>query len=97
MTTLPAAQALSAASSRTEYEAALQLLRDASRTYYGDGDSVLDDVSYDQLRRSVQAWEQEHPAEVSPDSPTGLGGRGGGPRRGGAAPPPPPSRGKAVF
>ncbi|MEV6584135.1 NAD-dependent DNA ligase LigA [Streptomyces sp. NPDC051582] len=79
MTTLPAAQALSAASSRTEYEAALQLLRDASRTYYGDGDSVLDDVSYDQLRRSVQAWEQEHPAEVSPDSPTGLVADGAAP------------------
>lgn len=79
MTTLPAAQALSGASSRTEYEAALQLLRDASRTYYGDGDSVLDDVSYDQLRRSVQAWEQEHPAEVSPDSPTGLVADGAAP------------------
>ncbi|GGR81784.1 DNA ligase 2 [Streptomyces humidus] len=79
MTTLPAAQALSAASSRPEYEAALQLLRDASRTYYGDGDSVLDDVSYDQLRRSVQAWEQEHPAEVSPDSPTGLVADGAAP------------------
>ncbi len=79
MTTLPAAQALSAASSRTEYEAALQLLRDASQTYYGDGDSALDDVSYDQLRRSVQAWEQEHPAEVSPDSPTGLVADGAAP------------------
>ncbi|MFE9121451.1 NAD-dependent DNA ligase LigA [Streptomyces sp. NPDC007172] len=79
MTTLPAAQALSAASSRTEYEAALQLLRDASQTYYGDGDSALDDVSYDQLRRSVQDWEQEHPAEVSPDSPTGLVADGAAP------------------
>ncbi|MFD4609989.1 NAD-dependent DNA ligase LigA [Streptomyces sp. NPDC058440] len=72
MTTLPAAQTQSAVSNRTEYEAALQLLREASQAYYGDGDSVLDDASYDQLRRSVQAWEEENPAEVSPDSPTGL-------------------------
>ncbi|MFD8882073.1 NAD-dependent DNA ligase LigA [Streptomyces erythrochromogenes] len=79
MTTLPAAQAQSAVSSRTEYEAALQDLRDASRAYYGDGDSVLDDVSYDQLRRSVQAWEQENPAEVSPDSPIGLVADGAAP------------------
>ncbi|MGW7196164.1 hypothetical protein ACWGH9_08380, partial [Streptomyces chryseus] len=90
MTTLPAAQAQSAVSSRTEYEAALQLLRDASQAYYGDGDSALDDASYDQLRRSVLAWEQGNPAEVSPDSPTGLGGRGGGGARGRGGPPPPP-------
>ncbi|WP_327740554.1 NAD-dependent DNA ligase LigA (plasmid) [Streptomyces nojiriensis] len=79
MTTLPADQAQSAVSNRTEYEAALQVLRDASRAYYGDGDSVLDDVSYDQLRRSVQAWEQENPAEVSPDSPIGLVADGAAP------------------
>ncbi|WDN56172.1 NAD-dependent DNA ligase LigA [Streptomyces clavuligerus] len=79
MTTLPAVQAQSAVSSRTEYEAALQRLRDASRAYYGDGDSPLDDATYDQLRRSVLAWEQENPAEVSPDSPTGLVADGAAP------------------
>ncbi|WP_240509213.1 hypothetical protein [Streptomyces agglomeratus] len=55
MTTLPAPQAQSAVSSRTEYEAALQSLRYASQAYYGDGVSVMDDASYDQRRRSVQA------------------------------------------
>ncbi|MEU7072867.1 NAD-dependent DNA ligase LigA [Streptomyces narbonensis] len=79
MTTLPAAQAQSAVSSRTEYEAALQLLRDASRAYYGGGDSVLDDAAYDQLRHSVRVWEEENPAEVSPDSPTGLVADGAAP------------------
>ncbi|MFH9818272.1 NAD-dependent DNA ligase LigA [Streptomyces sp. NPDC017230] len=79
MTTLPAAQAQSAVSNRIEYEAALQLLREASQAYYGDGDSVLDDASYDQLRRSVQAWEEENPAEVSPDSLTGLVADGAAP------------------
>jgi DNA ligase (NAD+) len=78
MTTLPAAQAPSAVFSRTEYEAALQLLREASRAY-GEGDSIMDDASYDQLRRSVEAWEQENPAEVSPDSPIGLVADGAAP------------------
>ncbi|MFJ5850450.1 NAD-dependent DNA ligase LigA [Streptomyces sp. NPDC092903] len=79
MTTLPAAQPQSSVSSRAEYEAALQRLREASQAYYGDGDSALDDASYDQLRRSVQAWEQENPAEVSPDSPIGLVADGAAP------------------
>ncbi|MFD8731481.1 NAD-dependent DNA ligase LigA [Streptomyces sp. NPDC059611] len=79
MTTLPAAQAQSALSSRTDYETGLQRLREASQAYYGDGDSVLDDASYDQLRRSVQAWEEENPAEVSPDSPIGLVADGAAP------------------
>lgn len=79
MTTLPAVQAQSAVSSRTEYEAALQLLRDASRSYYGGGDSVLDDAAYDQLRQSVRVWEEENPADVSPDSPTALVADGAAP------------------
>ncbi|MYS11188.1 NAD-dependent DNA ligase LigA, partial [Streptomyces sp. SID6041] len=41
-------------------------------SYYGDGDSAMDDTSYDRLRIAVLAWEEAHPAEVSPDSPTGL-------------------------
>ncbi|MEU5958160.1 NAD-dependent DNA ligase LigA [Streptomyces sp. NPDC047525] len=79
MTTLPAAQSQSGIPSRTEYEASLQRLREASQAYYGDGDSLLDDASYDQLRLTVLAWEQENPAEVSPDSPTGLVADGAAP------------------
>ncbi|MEV5043503.1 NAD-dependent DNA ligase LigA [Streptomyces griseoincarnatus] len=71
MTTLPAVQAQFAVSSRTQYEAAIERLREASQAYE-KGVSVLDDASYDQLRRSVQAWEQANPGEVSPDSPIEL-------------------------
>ncbi|WP_405715361.1 NAD-dependent DNA ligase LigA [Streptomyces xanthophaeus] len=79
MTTFPAAQAQSSMSSRAEYEAALSRLREASQAYYGDGDSALDDASYDLLRLAVLAWEQENPAEVSPDSPTDLVADGAAP------------------
>ncbi|MFD3422079.1 NAD-dependent DNA ligase LigA [Streptomyces decoyicus] len=79
MTTLPADEALSILSSRAEYEAALQRLREASRAYYGDGDSPVDDATYDQLRLAVLAWEAEHPEDVAADSPTGQVGDGAAP------------------
>ncbi|MET9724286.1 NAD-dependent DNA ligase LigA [Streptomyces zaomyceticus] len=82
MTILPAEEALSSMpdlSSRTAYEAALRRLREASRSYYADGDSTLDDTSYDRLRLAVLAWEEANPAEVSPDSPTGLVADGAAP------------------
>ncbi|MCX4546120.1 NAD-dependent DNA ligase LigA [Streptomyces sp. NBC_01565] len=82
MTTLSAAQALSdvsGLSDNTAYEAALQRLREASLAYYGDGDSALDDASYDRLRLAVLAWEGENPAQVAPDSPTGLVADGAAP------------------
>ncbi|MFJ5637735.1 hypothetical protein ACIQF5_34560 [Streptomyces goshikiensis] len=84
MTTLTAAQALSSPSGtsgtpgpaaltgRSEYEAALRRLREASQAYYGDGDSPMDDASYDRLRLALLAWETENPAEVAPGSPTTL-------------------------
>ncbi|MFC9793052.1 NAD-dependent DNA ligase LigA [Streptomyces sp. NPDC057695] len=78
MTTIPAEEALSGLSDQptvndhAAYEAALRSLREASHSYYGDGDSAMDDTSYDRLRIAVLAWEEAHPAEVSPDSPTGL-------------------------
>lgn len=75
--TIPSA--VEALSSRTEYEAALPVLRSASQAYYGDGDSTLDDVSYDRLRLAVLAWERENPTEVSADSPTGLVADGAAP------------------
>ncbi|WP_322869684.1 NAD-dependent DNA ligase LigA [Streptomyces goshikiensis] len=85
MTTLTAAQALSSTSGpaaltgRSEYEAALRRLREASQAYYGDGDSPMDDASYDRLRLALLAWETEHPAEVAPGSPTTLVADGAAP------------------
>ncbi|QES51747.1 DNA ligase (NAD(+)) LigA [Streptomyces venezuelae] len=79
MKTLSADEALSVMSGRTAYEAALGRLREASRAYYGDGDSPMDDASYDLLRLSVLAWEQAHPDEVAQDSPTGLVADGAAP------------------
>ncbi|MDJ0343570.1 NAD-dependent DNA ligase LigA [Streptomyces sp. H10-C2] len=43
----------------------------ASAAYYSGGDSRLDDASYDRLTRAITAYEERHPAEVAPDSPTG--------------------------
>ncbi|MFD3993510.1 NAD-dependent DNA ligase LigA [Streptomyces sp. NPDC058583] len=85
MTTISADEALSGlpnqptVSDRAAYEAALQRLREASQSYYGDGDSAMDDTSYDRLRLAVLAWEEANPAEVSPDSPTGLVADGAAP------------------
>ncbi|MER8096856.1 NAD-dependent DNA ligase LigA [Streptomyces goshikiensis] len=91
MTTLTAAQALSSPSGtpgtsgpaaltgRSEYEAALRRLREASQAYYGDGDSAMDDASYDRLRLALLAWETENPAEVAPGSPTTLVADGAAP------------------
>ncbi|MFD9516208.1 NAD-dependent DNA ligase LigA [Streptomyces sp. NPDC059979] len=66
-------------SSRAEYGAALQQLREASQAYYGGDNSMLDDAGYDRLRLSVLAWEAAHPDEAAPDSPTGLVGDGAAP------------------
>ncbi|MFD6180417.1 NAD-dependent DNA ligase LigA [Streptomyces goshikiensis] len=85
MTTLSADQALSsmsgpaALSGRGAYEAALRRLREASQAYYGDGDSAMDDASYDRLRLALLAWEAENPAEVAPGSPTTLVADGAAP------------------
>ncbi|MEU4700577.1 NAD-dependent DNA ligase LigA [Nonomuraea dietziae] len=43
----------------------------ASAAYYADGTSALDDDAYDRLVRGIEAYEQAHPDEVLPDSPTG--------------------------
>ncbi|MFJ9641545.1 NAD-dependent DNA ligase LigA [Streptomyces sp. NPDC101206] len=79
MTTSTAVEAQFRMSDRTEYEAALQRLREASQAYYGDGDSALDDASYDRLRLAVLAWEGENPTQVPADSPTGLVADGAAP------------------
>ncbi|MEV7525148.1 NAD-dependent DNA ligase LigA [Streptomyces sp. NPDC091371] len=79
MKSIHAEEALSAMSGREEYEAALARLREASRAYYGEGDSPLDDAGYDRLRIAVLAWEQAHPDETAADSPTGLVADGAAP------------------
>ncbi|MFG2617086.1 NAD-dependent DNA ligase LigA [Streptomyces sp. NPDC048507] len=61
------------------YRAALTRLRETSRAYYGDGDSPVDDATYDRLRLAVLDWERAHPGEAAPDSPTGLVGDGAAP------------------
>ncbi|GAA3828131.1 NAD-dependent DNA ligase LigA [Sphaerisporangium flaviroseum] len=53
------------------YAEAVQLALDASAAYYGDGTSTLDDDVYDRLVRGIAAYEQDHPAQVLPGSPTG--------------------------
>ncbi|GAA1083466.1 NAD-dependent DNA ligase LigA [Kitasatospora arboriphila] len=43
----------------------------AAAAYYADGSTPLGDDEYDALLRSIEAWEQAHPGEALPDSPTG--------------------------
>ncbi|MFB7032571.1 NAD-dependent DNA ligase LigA, partial [Streptomyces sp. NPDC056295] len=70
MTNISAVEASFSMSGRAAYEAAVQRLREASRTYYGAGYSLMDDAAYDRLRLAVLDWEAEHPDETGPDSPT---------------------------
>ena len=52
----------------------------AAAAYYGDGSTALDDDAYDRLVWRIAAYEEAHPEEVAPDSPTGkvAGGAVGG-------------------
>ncbi|MFJ5831495.1 NAD-dependent DNA ligase LigA [Streptomyces sp. NPDC093089] len=52
------------------YEAAVERLREASRTYFGAGYSLMDDATYDRLLVAVRTWEAEHPDAVVEGSPT---------------------------
>lgn len=81
MTTSPAVEALTTPG---QYQDAIVRVAEAARAYYGgDGDfateSVLDDATYDQLLRRIAEWEQAHPDEMSPDSPTGKVAAGAAP------------------
>ncbi|MFG3498789.1 NAD-dependent DNA ligase LigA [Streptomyces sp. NPDC047928] len=53
------------------YARAVDEVRRAAAAYYGDGTSPLDDDAYDRLVRAVGAYEDEHPDEVLPHSPSG--------------------------
>ncbi|MEW9552794.1 NAD-dependent DNA ligase LigA [Nonomuraea sp. NPDC050783] len=53
------------------YAEAVRRAVDAAAAYYADGTSALDDDVYDRLVRGIQAYEETHPEEVLPFSPTG--------------------------
>ncbi|GAA2963569.1 NAD-dependent DNA ligase LigA [Streptomyces enissocaesilis] len=53
------------------YAQAVQTATRAAAAYYGRGDSALDDDAYDRLVRAIEGYEQAHPDEALPDSPTG--------------------------
>lgn len=76
MTTLASEPVLS---SRDDYLAAVRQAVEAAKAYFGDGDSPLDDVTYDRLIRAIAAWEKDHPQDAAEDSPTGKVGAGAAP------------------
>ncbi|MEY9839446.1 NAD-dependent DNA ligase LigA [Streptacidiphilus sp. EB103A] len=69
----------SAPTTADDYNSLVDLCVQASAHYYGDGDSTLDDATYDQLARWIEEWEQAHPDQVHPNSPTGKVGGGAAP------------------
>ena len=42
----------------------------ADKAYYADDDPILSDGEYDQLIQQIKAWEEKHPDEIDPNSPT---------------------------
>ncbi|MGW1081673.1 NAD-dependent DNA ligase LigA [Kitasatospora sp. NPDC002522] len=54
-----------------DYAAAVADAVRAAATYYGDGTTPLGDDEYDALVRAIAAYEEAHPDEVLPQSPTG--------------------------
>ncbi|WP_405015621.1 NAD-dependent DNA ligase LigA [Kitasatospora sp. NBC_01539] len=57
--------------SSTSYADAVATAVRAAAAYYADGSTHLGDDEYDALVRDIEAYEQEHPDQVLPDSPTG--------------------------
>ncbi|WP_234443736.1 NAD-dependent DNA ligase LigA [Streptomyces sp. NRRL B-24484] len=57
--------------SPTSYADAVAAAVQAAAAYYTDGSTPLGDDEYDALVREIEAWEQAHPDQVLPDSPTG--------------------------
>jgi DNA ligase (NAD+) len=52
------------------YLDAVASARTAADAYYGSGESGMDDATYDRLMRAITVWEDAHPDQVAPDSPT---------------------------
>ncbi|WP_331731580.1 hypothetical protein [Kitasatospora sp. NBC_01300] len=57
--------------SSTDYADAVATAVQAAAAYYTDGSAPLGDDEYDALLRAIAAYEDTHPGEVLPDSPTG--------------------------
>ncbi|MEU6387828.1 NAD-dependent DNA ligase LigA [Streptomyces sp. NPDC046939] len=53
------------------YAQAVEEARAAAAAYYEGGTSRLDDDAYDRLVRAITAYEEAHPDQVLPDSPSG--------------------------
>ncbi|MFF1832734.1 NAD-dependent DNA ligase LigA [Streptomyces sp. NPDC058231] len=62
------------------YAAAVEQASAAAAAYYATGESTLDDDTYDRLARAIAAYEEAHPQDLLPASPTGkvAGGAAGG-------------------
>ncbi|WP_331752791.1 NAD-dependent DNA ligase LigA (plasmid) [Streptomyces sp. NBC_00637] len=63
----------------TEYNSAIDTALSAAAAYYGDGDTTLDDASYDALVVRIADFERVHPEHTRADSPTGKVGGGAAP------------------
>ncbi|MGM0533987.1 MAG: NAD-dependent DNA ligase LigA [Campylobacterota bacterium] len=53
-----------------DYKKQVDLLKKYAYHYYVLDDPIVTDAEYDKLYRQVQAYEQNHPAQIDPDSPT---------------------------
>jgi DNA ligase (NAD+) len=62
-----------------EYNSAVDTALSAAAAYYGDGDTTLDDASYDYLVVRIADFERAHPEHLRSDSPTGKVGGGAAP------------------
>src|SRR4051812_21681025 len=63
--------ALAALPDAAAYAQAVEEARTAAAAYYEGGTSRLDDDAYDRLVRAITAYEDAHPDQVLPGSPSG--------------------------
>ena len=52
------------------YNQKVQTLKKWAHAYYVDDDPIATDEEYDRLYHEVLAYEEAHPDQVRPDSPT---------------------------
>ena len=55
---------------RREYQRLVARLREYDYAYYVEGEPRIPDAEYDRLFRRVQEWEEAHPEQILPESPT---------------------------
>ncbi|MFB8406797.1 NAD-dependent DNA ligase LigA [Streptomyces sp. NPDC055912] len=65
---------------RAAYESAVETALAAAAAYYADGDTTLDDASYDRLAGQIAEYERQHPDHLRADSPTGKVAGGAAPQ-----------------